>query len=374
VKIAFVYDVIYPYVIGGVQKRIWEIAIGLAGKGHDITVFGAKHWAGDDVIFKDGVRLWGVCPPISLFDGERRSIKEAISYAWKLLTPLLKERYDIVDCQNFPYFTCFSAKLHSILKKSKLVITWHEVWDNYWYEYLGWKGVFGWLVERVVTTLSKYHIAVSEATRQSLRAIKRMDIELIPNGIDIDQIAKIPGSDIQYHIVTACRLIKDKNIDLLLRVVSLLRASMPDVKCLIIGDGPEREKLEKLVAELDLIRNVKFTGFLKSSDQVFSYFKSSSVFVLPSTREGFGMVVLEANACGLPVVTVAHPMNSARYLITEGKNGLICQFNTCDMAAKIRMALSVAPALSGGCIEYANRYDWNEIVDEAERTYRYFLK
>ena len=55
----------------------------------------------------------------------------------------MKERFDIIDCQQFPYFSCFSAKFLSTLKKIPLMITWHEVWGDYWYEYLGWKGFVG---------------------------------------------------------------------------------------------------------------------------------------------------------------------------------------------------------------------------------------
>ena len=58
-KIAFVYDTIHPYVAGGVQKRVWELAWRMAQRGHSVTIFGMKYWDGDDIFFKEGVRLWG---------------------------------------------------------------------------------------------------------------------------------------------------------------------------------------------------------------------------------------------------------------------------------------------------------------------------
>src|SRR4030042_2040565 len=84
-RIAYVYDVIYPYVTGGAQKRTWELGKRLAQRGHEVTIFGMKHWEGEDIICKEGVRVWGVCPPQELFVNGRRSIKEAIYFGKKLL-------------------------------------------------------------------------------------------------------------------------------------------------------------------------------------------------------------------------------------------------------------------------------------------------
>ena len=63
--------------------------------------------------------------------------------------------------------------------------------------------------------------------------------------------------------------------------------------------------------------------------------KSSKVFILPSTREGFGIVVIEANACGIPVITIDHKDNAARDLIKKKKNGFVCQLNEEEIAKKI---------------------------------------
>ena len=61
-KIAFVYDAIYPYVKGGVEKRIWELAVRLSSRGHDVHLFGMKFWEGGDILVHEGISLHGVCP------------------------------------------------------------------------------------------------------------------------------------------------------------------------------------------------------------------------------------------------------------------------------------------------------------------------
>ena len=80
-KIAFVYDVIYPYVKGGVEKRIWELAIRLSARGHNVHIVGMKYWDGPDSVEKDGVTLHGICPSQTLYADGRRTIGEAIYFS-----------------------------------------------------------------------------------------------------------------------------------------------------------------------------------------------------------------------------------------------------------------------------------------------------
>src|SRR4030042_513255 len=361
-RIAYVYDVIYPYVTGGAQKRTWELGKRLAQRGHEVTIFGMKHWEGEDIICKEGVRLWGVCPPQELFVNGRRSIKEAIYFGWKVLPPLLKERFDIIDAVNFPYFPCFSAKFHSITRRSRLIITWHEVWGNYWFEYLGRKGILGKAVEKLTTRLSHKSIAVSKRTEGDLKRLGGKHIELIPDGADLSKIESIRPSGKDSDIIFAGRLIKEKNVAILIKAVNLVKKQLPDINCLIIGDGPEEKNLKGLVQDLSLEENVHFKGRVGDDIEVFSYMKSSKVFVLPSVREGFGIVAVEANACGLPVVTVRHPQNAAGDLVTDGENGFICEVSEADITDKILMAMDSKNNWEEKCQESAQRYDWDVIA------------
>ena len=372
-KIAYVYDAVYPWIKGGAEKRIWEISKRLVKIGHEVHIFGMNYWNGDAVVLKEGVYLHGVCEPKELYVGGRRSIKEAIYFARKVLFPLLKEDFDVIDCQAFPYFPCFSAKICSSVKRTSLILTWHEVWDDYWYEYLGKsRGVFGKRIERATAHLTDKAIAVSERTKKDLERIGvRKGIKVIPNGIDFGEIERIGASDEESDVIFAGRLIKDKNVDILVKAVELVKKEVPDakLKCIIIGDGPEKTKLEKQAYELGLASNIKFMGFLSDYDELISAMKSSKVFVLPSTREGFGIVALEANACGLPVVTVDHKRNAACDFITMDENGFICEFSEEDIAEKIFMAADNGKDMERKCIENARGYDWREVANLTESTY-----
>jgi len=373
-KLAFIYDVIYPYVVGGAQQRIWEISRRLAQRGHEVHLFGMKYWDGEEVIVKGGVYLHGICKPQELYVEGRRSITEAIYFARKLVKPLLREDFDIIDCSNFPYFPCFPAKLHALIRKSNLITTWYEVWDDYWYEYLGRKGVFGRWIERIVARLSRNVIAISERTKRELISIGAGgNIQIVPGGVDIEQISMVAPASSESDVIFAGRLIKEKNVDFLIKSIALVRRTIPDLICFIIGDGPERANLEKLTYDLGLEGNIRFLGFLDHSEDVFSYMKSSGVFVLPSTREGFGIVVVEANACGLPVVTVSHRRNAAADLIVDNENGFLCKLSEEDMAQKITIALERKQDMTKDCQEHSRKYDWDRITNMAEAVHNSVL-
>jgi glycosyltransferase involved in cell wall biosynthesis len=369
-KIAHVRDTLYPYTKGGAQKRVWEISKRLVERGHEVHIFGMKYWDGEDIIIKEGVYLHGVCKPQKLFVGERRSIGGPIYFAYKVLNPLLKNDFDLIICDNEPYFHCFSGKICSLLKKTPLIITWLEVWNDYWYEYLGRKGLFGKTIESITVRLSKNVIAISESSKKDLESIGvKLEIKVIPCGIDFEEIQNITPHRDKFDVVFAGRLIKDKNIDMLIKAISIVTTKIPDFKCIIIGDGPEKAKLDKLTHDLNLQTNVLFTGFLDDYFEVLSYMKSSDIFVFPSSREGFGIVALEANACGLPVITVNHRRNATTDFIKNNINGYVCEPSAEDIAQKIILTLTDVVHMNKFCVESASHYDWNEIVDSIESFY-----
>jgi L-malate glycosyltransferase len=369
-KIAFVYDAIYPWVKGGIEKRVWELAVRLSRNGHDVHLFGMKFWDGDDNIVHDGVVLHGVCPAQKLYRNGRRSIWQALYFSIHLIIPLMKEKFDIIDCQQFPYFSCFSAKIPSILKKIPLVITWHEIWDDYWYDYIGWKGIIGKITEKLVARLTSENIAVSKTTAKNLNNLGiRTEIKIIPNGVDLTKIRSISPSSETWDIIFVGRLIKDKHADLLIHAVNLLRNKNPDIRAAIIGEGPEYHKIKNLINDKKIATFVRVCGFYQDHDDLIAQLKSSKVFVLPSTREGFGITALEALACGLPVITVSHQGNAVRDLITEN-NGYLCSLSARDLADKISLALQHYGGMRDACIASAESFDWDSITLDIEAYYK----
>jgi glycosyltransferase involved in cell wall biosynthesis len=126
-----------------------------------------------------------------------------------------------------------------------------------------------------------------------------------------------------------------------------------------------------MVKRLELERNILFFDFFDDHDLVCALMKSSKVFFLPSTREGFGTVVIEANACGLPAIVIDHKNNAAIDLIKDGENGFICDYNPEVIAVRILLLFNMIKnnKIKNFCKESAKIYDWNNIVNEIEAIY-----
>ena len=373
-KIALVYDAIYPYIKGGGEKRFYEIGKRLAKKGHQVHLYGMKLWEGENVIKHNEMYLHGICKARKLYTKEgRRSILQAIYFGFNSIK-LIKEDFDVIDCCGFPYFSLFSCKIVSLIKRKKLFSAWYEVWgENYWYKYIGWKGYLGYIIEKLAVLMPDKIISTSKHTTYKLKSElnSKKPTYTVQNGIEFGLTEKINPAKEKSDVIFVGRLVSHKNVDILIKSIKLIKEKNPEIKSLIIGDGPEKNKLEVLTQKLNLKKNIKFLGFLENNDDVYALMKSSRVFVLPSTREGFGLVVIEANACGIPVITVNHEDNAARDLIEEGKNGFVCQLNEEEIAKRIMRILenSSGRKMKEVCMDLAKKYDWDKIVDEIEGIY-----
>jgi glycosyltransferase involved in cell wall biosynthesis len=224
-------------------------------------------------------------------------------------------------------------------------------------------------IERLLAWMPAGHIAVSDITGRDLLHISGNNrLEIIPNGIDFAQIERIPPSGYESDLVFAGRLIRDKNVDILIRAVKILLPDAPGLRCVIIGDGPEMDDLKSLARDLGVEGAVRFTGFLQDPGEVIGFMKSSKVFVFPSTREGFGIAAMEALACGLPLVTSDHQRNAARSFV-RAETGCLCNLTPEDFARGIRVCLENRSGMHDCCIELSCSYDWERISDRCEQYY-----
>jgi len=240
----------------------------------------------------------------------------------------MREKFDLIDVSVFPYFSCFTVKLASAATGTPVCYTWHEIWDDYWYDYIGKAGFFGKIVERAVSRISDSNIAVSQLTEKRLLSlgVAKESICVIPNGIDIEYITGAESQEERftagvdrkmYDVVVAGRLIREKNVDMIIRSLSLLKKQFPDIRCHIIGEGPQKEGLLDLALKLQVSENIDFADF-RDYGLLIETLKASKVFLLLSSREGFGISIIEAYACGIPVITVNQENNAAQYLVSDG--------------------------------------------------------
>ena len=377
-KIAFLSDSVYPFRKGGKETRSYELASELAKRNHEVHFYTMKFWKGKDIIKKNNITFHGICKEYPLYNGKNRSIKQAILFgfaAFKLLKP--SEDFDVLDADHMVYFHLWPAKLACILKRKNLVVTWHEVWGKeYWKQYMGRKGILGYIMEKLSSKLPNKIISISNQTSNRLKKefkIPSRKISTIPCAIHLQKLNKIKPSREKSDIIFAGRLISHKNINILIKSIKIIKQSNKkynSIKCIIIGDGPEKENLINLTKELNLEKNIIFKGIIEKTEDVYSMIKSSKVFVLPSTREGFGIVVIEANALGIPVIAINHKDNASRFLIKEGKNGFVSELNEKDLANVISKAIKSSKAMQVSSIAAASQYDWSNIIEQFEGVYR----
>jgi glycosyltransferase involved in cell wall biosynthesis len=370
VRIALVSDAVLPFNKGGKETRIYHLTREMVKLGYHVDIYTMRWWGKGNTFNAEGITYHALCRKYPLYSGSRRSVIEAIIFGLSTFKMFFYQ-FDILEVDHMPFFQLFSAKIVSLVRRKPLYATWHEVWGLiYWRQYLGHiKGTVAYGIERLSVLMPDHIVAVSNQTliqvRQSLHY--KGSLSLVSNGIDYQHINLVKAAPTKTDIIYAGRLLPHKNVDLLIGAVAELKKSHPKIQCLIIGEGPELGKLQALVSDLQLTANVKLQGFLESSDDVLAAMKASRVFVLPSSREGFGISILEAYACGLQVVTADCPENAGRHLVSTGV-GIATQLNVHDIASAIDTFLSGKPKVSISK-KSARQYNWQESASALVEAY-----
>ncbi|MCA0277532.1 MAG: glycosyltransferase family 4 protein [Proteobacteria bacterium] len=368
--LAIVTDAVEPWHKGGKETRTAQYSRVLS-ETFDVHIFTMHWWPGPAVIERDGVTLHAISPLVPLYRGPRRSITQALVFSASCLR-LITHRFDLAEVDQIPIIPLLAVKTVCLAKRRPMVATWHEVWGTaYWREYLGGVGRVAAWAERRFSRLPDRIIAASTGTANNLTLLTDgcVPVTVGENGVDLAEIAEVPAASRQVDLLFVGRLLEHKGLDILIRAVAELKAIGQPQKALIVGRGPEEDSLRQLVESLDLVEDVIFVGALDARDDVLSLMKAAKLFVFPSRREGFGLVVLEAMACGTPVVTTNHADNWSRALVEVGRNGLLCEPDGSDLAQAILTALRHRDELAAGALETARHYSWDAAVARALPAY-----
>jgi len=366
-RIAFICDAVSPWHKGGREKRLQEITRRLVCPGREIHVYTMNWWNGPKVIQLDGIHYHALCRCYPLYKDGRRSIIQALMFSLAVFN-LLFEEFDVIDVDHMPYFSLYSARIVSWLKGKRLTATWHEVWGyKYWMNYLhGPAGLVGYLIERISFALPDIIVSNSQHTTKSLQKNgARCRIETIPLGIDIQAIAAVAPAEVESDIIYIGRLIDNKRVGCLIESIALVQKTRPDVHALIVGSGPEEAKISQLIHDLKLQKNVQMLGAIDEDNRLYALMKASKVLVLPSAREGFGLVILEAFAGGIPVVTTSDEDNAARELVNDKVNGRIASAVAGDIREKIEYVLDMRAQMRPD--DGLEQHDWRVAATHYER-------
>lgn len=210
-------------------------------------------------------------------------------------------------------------------------------------------------------------IAVSDGVAASLHSLLpaiRDKIRIIHNSLPIDAITQAAQQEPEVvvdgpYVVGVSRLNEEKGCDLLIRAFALLKDQCPKLTLVILGDGPERHRLEQLVHELGLVGRVRLPGFLQNP---YAVMQRARVFAMSSRFEGFGMVLIEALALGVPVVSMDSPGGGPAEVLRKG-GGLLVPFGDLEAFAKAlcgvaRQEMQIEP----GGIERAGDFSTETVI------------
>jgi glycosyltransferase involved in cell wall biosynthesis len=326
-RICLVYDCIYPHTIGGAERWYRNLGERLAEAGHDVTYLTRRQWPEGTSAGVPNVNVVAVTGEMSLYTpGGRRKITPPIVFGLGVLLHLLRHgrRYDIVHTAAFPYFSVIAAAIGRRLHGYSLFVDWHEVWTrSYWNEYLGRApGYVGWLVQRLCLKIRQRAFCFARMTAERCREEGMRDPVTVLSGLYTGSHERSELTDSVPLVMFAGRHIPEKRVPDLVPAIERARQQMPDLRCVIFGDGPERALVEQMVRDRGLEDVIELPGFV-DGERIDDTMAHALCMVLPSRREGYGMVVVEAASWGTPSIVVADPDNAATELVDDGENGIV---------------------------------------------------
>jgi glycosyltransferase involved in cell wall biosynthesis len=362
VRICLVYDCLYPWTVGGAERWYRNVAERLAADGHDVTYLTLRQWPRREPPSIPGVRIVPVGPRLALYtDDGRRKIGPPLVFGAGVLWHLLRfgARYDAVHTCSFPFFSVLAAALVRPLRRFRLVVDWFEVWTRgYWERYLGRAGgLVGWAVQALCMRVPQRAFCFSELHARRLREGRVAGEVEILAGLQagIADTAAAEPAHAEPVVVFAGRHIPEKRVPALVHGFAEARRHAPDLRLVILGDGPQRGQVLEAIAAEGLTGVASAPGFV-DREEVDRRLATATCMVLPSEREGYGLVVVESAARGVPSVVVAGPDNAAVELVEDGVNGVVAaSASPADLGAAILRVRDAGPALRASTAAWFQR-------------------
>ncbi|UCF19042.1 MAG: glycosyltransferase [Gemmatimonadota bacterium] len=205
--------------------------------------------------------------------------------------------------------------------------------------------------------------------------VARGKLRVLPHAVDVERFrSETPADDRGLHLLYVGRLIRSKRVDLALRVFARVRERFEEARLTVLGDGPERTRLEGLARELGIRGSVTFAGY---RDDVERFYGEAGVLLLASEREGLPLVLIEAMSCGC--VPISTRCGTVEDLIESGKNGFLVEIGDWEaMAGRVLELLSQPgrlAAMSKAAVQVRERYayasavaTWDRILSEIRRS------
>ncbi len=339
-KILFISDVYFPR-INGVSTSIETFRHELRALGHTVHLIAPDYPTSS----KDETDILRVPSRYLPFDPEDR----LMNYRWVMrhLEKLRGENYDIIHIQT-PFVAHYLGTKLSGLLNIPCVETYHTFFEEYLYHYVPLvpKRLMKLIAKRFSRHQGNSLHGMIVPSHPMLSILKSYGVtthaEVIATGIEPESF--VQGDRVAFRnnhsisqtrpvLLFVGRVAYEKNIGFLLKVLMQVRKEVPDILFVIAGEGPARASLESEVKLIGLSENVQFIGYLDRHTELNSCYRSADIFVFSSRTETQGLVLLEALAQGVPVVSTAEL--GTRDVLSEGLGVWIAQEDVSDFSGKI---------------------------------------
>lgn len=355
-KIAILVNLFPPKWLAGTEIATYNLAEHLAKRGHEIHVI-TSHDEGLPIFTKEnGFYVHRLAwPKIRIFG--------AIVFWLNIFFTVRKIKSEIIHVQSIG-----SGVPAYIIKKilKKPYIVWGRGSDVYL------PGRFIRVTRNLVLQNADAILVLTEDMRKKMTEFTSRKIYIVPNGIDL---VEFKGVAIKSDNDTAGKIIlfvgslyPIKGVKYLLMAMKNIHEEMPDACLIIVGDGGEREQLEALSIQMRIQNYIQFVGRVPHK-KVLTFMHQADVFVLPSLSEGLPNVIIEAMACGLPIV--ASRVGGIPDIIEDGVNGFLVNPESSDeIANRILMLLQnseIKERIINNNIKKAEIFNWVTIIEKLER-------
>jgi glycosyltransferase involved in cell wall biosynthesis len=360
-KLAILVSLFPPKWLAGTEIATYHLAEHLAQHGHEVHVITSLDEGLPEVSYEKGFHIHRL---------PRVRIRFAGVFAFwiDIVRILQKIKPDIVHAQSFG--SGMPALLSNRLLKIPYVIYGRgsDVYLPSW---------FTKLTARTVLKNAGAVIALTEHMKDAMQAIYSRNVITVPNGINLNENTErgAEGGGPGKRVLFVGRLNLVKGVQYLLSAMKTVHQELPEAKLILVGDGEEREHLETLTDGLGIRECVEFAGRVPH-EKVEDYMSQAEVFVLPSLSEGFPVTILEAMACGLPVV--ATRVGGVPDIIEDGTNGYLVDTMNQEQIAEALLKLlqdeKLRKDISGNNREEVRKYRWDAVAVMLEGIYQNSLK
>ncbi|SHO42883.1 Glycosyltransferase [Nitrosotalea sinensis] len=279
------------------------------------------------------------------------NIRYTINAVRQGLKTIKNEKIDIIHSNNFA--PALAGSILSSLTSKPHITTVHDIFSlcgkNYWKQW-GKQSDISRLNVLVAPLFEKLSIklryscihTVSEATRDDLIKFgAKKPIHVIHNAVDMTPQNNIPPNPFQFVYIG--RLVFYKNLEVVIKAIDIIKNTEPKIKLTIIGSGPHKQTLQKMVQDLKLEKNIQFKGYVDADEKI-KTLSESNALVFPSLCEGFGLVILESFDQSRPVlVSDLRPMSD---IVSHKQNGLVIDPHDENLWAEHMLHLSKNPSES----------------------------